>query len=327
MSVAAPSHEPNEPLHIPPPAPAPRYRLVIAFVLYYLVPVWLAWFVYDLSTDGLVAEISEATGALTIPALIAVAVRLRSKRKSNVPFYVAIAVTVFAILSGNQNRIKDANDANAYRREMAGATPENYQDRLAHSQTRLGQTVYSVIQISENSATKVGYLLSTLDDEQLTDGLKSEILLDRKKRSRVKQLVKDKMAYARAALTQIDALYSDMRKEVDAKLGDVPGNLKTSFLAGFDESRPENERLIKAYVANYAAMYKHLLAMLDILDANDGKFTIRDDGKVIFGDNAPIAPYNQETADLQRDAVNIQQIQERMIAVRNAGIKKMIPAQ
>jgi hypothetical protein len=47
---------------------------------------------------------------------------------------------------------------------------------------------------------------------------------------------------------------------------------------------------------------------------------------VIFADNAPIAPYNQETADLQRDAANIQKIQERVVAVRNAGIKKMIPS-
>jgi hypothetical protein len=71
----------------------------------------------------------------------------------------------------------------------------------------------------------------------------------------------------------------------------------------------------------------HLLAMLDILDANDGRFTVRQDGKVIFAENAPIAPYNQETADLQRDAANLQQIQARMVAVRNAGIKKLIPAQ
>jgi hypothetical protein len=246
MSVAAPSHEPNEPLHVASPAPAPRYRLVIAFALYYLVPGWLPWFVYDFSTDGLVAEISEATGVLLIPALIAVAVRLRSKRKSNVPFYVAISVAVFGIWSGNQNRIKDATDANAYRREMAGATPENYRDRLAHSQTRLGQTFYSVVQISESSATKIDYLLSTLDDEQLKDALTSETLLDREKRSHLKQLVKDKMAYARAAFTQIDALYSDMRKEVDAKLADVASNLKTSFLAGFDESRPENGEPVAA---------------------------------------------------------------------------------
>jgi hypothetical protein len=169
--------------------------------------------------------------------------------------------------------------------------------------------------------------LTALDDDKTGDILTTETLLDREKRSRAKQIVKQKMEFARAAFTQIEALYSDMRKDVDAKLADVPDNLKRSFLVGFDESRPENERLIKAYVANYADLYKHLLAMLDVLDANDGRFTIREDGKVIFAYNAPIAPYNQETTDLQRDAANIQQIHERIIAVRNAGIKKMIPAQ
>jgi hypothetical protein len=143
MSVPAPSHEPNEPLHIASPAPAPRYRMVAAFALYYLIPIWIAWFVYDFSADGLVSEIAEATGALVIPSLIATAVRLRSKRKSNVPFYVAVGFAAFGIISGNQYRIKDAIDANAYKREMAVATPENYRDKLAHSQTRLGQTLYS----------------------------------------------------------------------------------------------------------------------------------------------------------------------------------------
>jgi hypothetical protein len=84
--------------------------------------------------------------------------------------------------------------------------------------------------------------------------------------------------------------------------------------------------LIRSYVANYVDMYKHLLAMLDILDANDRRFTIRQgDGMVIFADNAAIAPYNQETEGLKRDAANIQQIQGRMNAARDTGIKKMIP--
>jgi hypothetical protein len=327
VPVAAPSPEPAERLNIVSPAPAPRYRMVAAFALYYLIPMWIAWFVYDFSTDGLVSEIGEATGALAIPALIATVVRLRSKRKSNVPFYVAVGFAAFGIISGNQYRIKEAIDANAYKREMAGATPENYRDKLAHSQTRLGQTLYSAIQISENSAAKFREILSTLDDNDTGNILTTETLLNREKRSRAKQMVKQKMEFARVAFSQIETLYSDMRKDVDAKLADVPDNFKRSFLAGFDESLPENEKLIKAYVADYADLYKHLLAMLDILDANDGRFTIRQDGKVIFADNAPIAPYNQETADLQRDAANLQQIQARMVTVQSAGIKKLIPEQ
>ena len=84
--------------------------------------------------------------------------------------------------------------------------------------------------------------------------------------------------------------------------------------------------MVKAYLANYAEMYKHLIGLLDILDANDGKFTIRQDGKVIFADSAAAPPYNQETSDLQRNAVNIQKIQERMNALQAAGIKKLIPS-
>ena len=96
MTVAAPSPQSRD---IAPPVPAPRYRMIIAFALYYLIPIWIAWFVYDFSTDGLVSEIAEATGALAIPALIATAVRLRSKKKSNanVPFYIAAGFAAFGI--------------------------------------------------------------------------------------------------------------------------------------------------------------------------------------------------------------------------------------
>src|ERR1700726_802415 len=86
--------------------------------------------------------------------------------------------------SFDYKRIKALIDANAYKQEMVGATPENYRDKLAHSQTRLGQTFYSVIQISENSAAKFGNILTILDDEKTGDILTTETLLNREKRSR-----------------------------------------------------------------------------------------------------------------------------------------------
>lgn len=298
----------------------------LAFALYYLIPLWIAWFAYDFSSDGVVSEVAEATGALLIPALIATAVRVRGTRKTNLPFYVAVAVAGFGVLWGNQSRIKDAVDANAFKREMAGATVENYQDKLAHSQTQLGQMFYSVIQATNTSRAKLEQILLALDDESTADILTKETLLDRDKRSHAEQILKQKMASAKAALPQIEAVYSDLRKSAE-KFSDIPDNIKRSFLVGFDESRAANEGLIKSYVINYEDLYGHLLAMLDILDANDGRFTIRADGKVIFTDNAAIAPYNQETASVQGDANNLEQIKTKMNAAHDAGIKKMIPTQ
>jgi hypothetical protein len=326
MSVAVPSPEPAEPPQVITLAPAARYRMVVALALYYCVPLWVAWYVYELSGAGLSATLGEATGALVIPGLIAVGVRKWVKGKSNVPFYVAVVIAAFGFLSGNQNAIADAIDAHAYQREMAGATTENYRDRLAHSQTRLGKSLFAAVQISESSGAKVIALLSPLDDDQLKDALTSQTLLDGKKRKQTKQLPKDKTVFAQATLVKIGSLYTEIRNDMDAKFTGVPVGFKRHFFIGFDESRPENERLIRSYVANYVDMYKHLLAMLDILDANDRRFTIRQgDGMVIFADNAAIAPYNQETEGLKRDAANIQQIQGRMNAARDTGIKKMIP--
>jgi hypothetical protein len=281
--------------------------------------------VYDFSAEGLVAEIAEATGALFIPGVIGVAVWYR-RRRSYLPFYVAIAVAAFGFLSGNEDRIKEAIDTNAYRREMAEATPENYRYKLAHSKTRLGQLLDSVLHIAESSATNLQSMFSALDDPQLVTMFTSETLLDRQQRSRLKERAKNKLVYANSLFTQADTFYSKMREDVVTKLADVRGNIAGRVLAGFDETRPESEKLLKDFVTNFADFYQRIIGLLDILDANDGKFTIRQDGKVIFADDAAAASYNQETADLQRDAANIQKIQERVVALRSAGIAKMIPA-
>jgi hypothetical protein len=314
-----------------------RLNLSIAFGLYYLIAIWLAWFVYGGSTGGMVTELAEATGALSILALIAAVITIWIK--SNIPFYIAIALACAANLSGHMDRIKEAMDAYTYsQHEMADATLENYRDKLVHSQTQTGQTFNSVSQIMDSVSAELASSLNALNDQQLINDLSNaETLSNREKRNKVEQRVRDKMALAQTTFPQVEALYDNMRENAYTELtklnvpdmkGREPGHMqkiiKKSFLTGFDKARPENEKLTKAYIANYGDMYKHILAMLAILDANDGRFSIRQDGKVLFADDAPIAPYNEETADLQHDFINIQQIQGRMAQLRDAGIKKMI---
>src|SRR5262249_46215855 len=144
----------------------------------------------------------------------------RSKRKSLVPFYIAIAAAALGFLSSS--RISGTDEVNALNREMAGATPENYHDKLAQSQTKLGRAWYSAIQVSERNEAKINLLLSALDDQQLADVLARETLLDREKRSQAKKLLKDKMDFAQTVFTRVETLYGEMRKDMVVQFLDAP---------------------------------------------------------------------------------------------------------
>jgi hypothetical protein len=336
-TVDAPTPEPGAVNKI---AQVPKHRrrnLVIAFGIYYLFAIWLAWFVYGGSTEGVVAELGEATGALAFLALIAAVIRIWIK--SNIPFYIAIALAGFATVSGNMDRIKEAIQWHTYtEHEMADATPENYREKLADAKTSVGQSFNSVAEIMETAVAETASSVVALDDQQLIkDVFNAEILSNREKRNKVEQRVSAKIALAQTTFPQVKTIYDNMRANAYTKLtklnipdikGREPGHmqniLKESFLNGFDKARPENERLYKEFIANYGDAYKHILAMLKILDANDGKFTIGQDGKVLFVDNAPIDAYNQETAGFQHDAINLQQVIAKMQGRRNEWIETII---
>jgi hypothetical protein len=182
-NIDAPAPEPSAVGKI---ARVPKHRrrnLAIAFGLYYLIAIWLAWFVYVGSTEGMAAELGEATGALAILALIAAVITIWIK--SNIPFYIAIALACAANLSGHMDRIKEAMEAHTYRgHEMADATLENYRDKLAHSQTQLGQVINSVSQIIDNVSAELGSPLVALNDQQLmNDVFDAETLSNREKRN------------------------------------------------------------------------------------------------------------------------------------------------
>src|SRR5262249_23214838 len=142
----------------------------------------------------------------------------RSKRKLLVPFYVAIAAAALGFLSNS--RISGTDEVNALNREMAGATPENYHDKLAHSQTKLVRAWYSVIQVSERSEAKIDLLLSALDDQQLADVLAPKTLLDHEKRGQAKKLLKEKIDFSRTVSARVETLYDEMRKDMVVQLLD-----------------------------------------------------------------------------------------------------------
>ncbi|MGE3279639.1 MAG: hypothetical protein AB7H90_03735 [Alphaproteobacteria bacterium] len=298
----------------------PRSRIAIALLLYFLIPSWIGWFVHE-SVEGLIYKISEAIGTLLIPILIAGVIRIRSKQKSNAPFYIAIIIAALAFLSSNQKEISDASDFHRYRREMAGANSENFRQKLAHSTTRMGQFLNSALLSIDNS--RLVSITSALEDVELNNLLASDTLLDKNKRNRLRELIADKIAFAGRASSQMKILYDELWENLEAKLKNDPTELKRSFQVGFDRSRPEGEKLTKSYIENYGSMYRHLLTMLDILDANDGKFTIQQDGKVIFANNAAVESYNRETAGLQGAAANIQNIQEKLRANQGAMIQSI----
>jgi hypothetical protein len=332
----------GKPMALPTMVYSKRNQLTIALTLYFMIPLYLAKIVYNFSADGVAAEVGEATGSLIVLILIALIIAgiLRFWRiKSIIPFHIAIILSAVVFVDANWNRFKaEFVDMGTYQSEMERATPEDYRDRLAHSQTKLGQDFNKMAQIQEAASVELASAIKALDDEQLVKNLfaatgetLSETLSSLDNRNDAEQRIQAKMALAQTTLPQIGRLFDSVRKIAETKIAETqlatphpntdPGK---EFLTGFDNARPEKERLIKEYVTNYWYAYKHMLEMLKILDANDGKFTVQKDGKVIFAENEPIAAYNVENAELQRDLANIRLISTKMQASQNAAIQKVI---
>jgi hypothetical protein len=164
---------------------------------------------------------------------------------------------------------------------MAGATPANYRGILAHSKSRLGQTTNSVVEITERYGTRLESILVSLDHERSAALLTPKALVDPGQRAELMSYVLKEQQIASNALPQIEKSYDEMRGDLVAAVRDSSDRLQQAFLKGFDEMRPASEGLMQSYLATYLNGYRHLAAMLLILDENAGKFTVRQDG---YGD-------------------------------------------
>ena len=82
--------------------------------------------------------------------------------------------------------------------------------------------------------------------------------------------------------------------------------------------------MFRDYVGTYSEAYKHLINLYQILDDNDGKFTIRSDGMVIFSQKPPIDVYNRESADLKRALTDQVKLQQQFVRMHQNGITKIV---
>ena len=301
---------------------ATRWRMLLALVLYALVAVWLGWYVYDFSADGVAEMFGKAMGALLIPCAIAFFFARRSK--SATPYFLAIPITALLLVLGSDGGIRDSYDAAQFKREMATATPENLREVFSRSTTRLGQTLNALLQILESHSHKSEATLASLDDDQFLNMLKSETLLSPEKRSALRNLAKTKQVLARNFEAQIPIEYNRVRQEMEAAASGLSASGKRGVLRGSDESRTLIERLFRDYVGTYSEAYKHLINLYQILDDNDGKFTIRSDGMVIFSQKPPIDVYNRESADLKRALTDQVKLQQQFVRMHQNGITKIV---
>jgi hypothetical protein len=303
---------------------ANRLRTGIAFLVYFAVSLWLAWYIYDFTTDGVAACIGEAIGTLLIPGLIAFAFARR--RSSVVPYYIAVAVSAAAYLSANSERIAEAYDARKYRAEMAHATPASFREIISHSQSHIGQTLNSVFEIAERHSKAMLSILSSLDDDRFQNMFTPDTLNDRSKRTLLKNLAKRKQEEAILTQQEMTNEFRSIRDEIVSTTHNLPAGMERSILTGFDETSPKSEKLVHDYIQTYVNSYRHLIALYDILDHNEGKFTVGKDGFVTFVENEPVAQYNHELADLRSDIGNLVKIRGEMVENQKAGIAHIIDA-
>jgi hypothetical protein len=181
-------------------------------------------------------------------------------------------------------------------------------------------------EIAERHSEAMLSILSSLDDDRFQNMLTPDTLNDRSERTLLKNLAKQKQEKTILAQQEITNEFRGIRDEIVSTTHNLPAGMKRSILTGFDETSPNSEKLVHAYIQTYVNSYRHLIALYDILDDNEGKFTVGKDGFVTFVANEPVAQYNHELADLRSDIGNLVKIRDKMVENQKAGIAHIIDA-
>ncbi len=304
------------------PRAVTRLYVVIAVLLYLAIPVWMAWYIYDFTADGIASSVGEGIGTLLIPGLIAFAITRR--RSSVIPYYIAFVVSAIVLLSANSDRIFEAYDVHQYRAEMSNATPVNFRQIIAQSKSHIGQMLNSVLELTDHHGERIQAIIASLEDDRLQEALTADTLANRDKRKFLKVLAQQKQEASYHASEDVAVEYGRMRDDMLRVVNNAPPGMQKSVLAGFDRTRPVSEQLVRDYALTYTDFYKHLIALYNILDENEGKFTVRQDSFVIFVENPAIAAYNKEMQDLRQDAGNLKKISDKWVENQRAGVWRII---
>lgn len=177
--------------NIPPPkGGGSRARGIAALTAYLAIAMWLAWYIYGFSGDGIAAVVGRALGTLLIPALIALAVAGRRMLSTALP--IAILVSALFLLYGEWDEIVSAHDVRQYQAEIATATPDNYLSIINNSKTRIGKVMSALLGISQKSQQQLATILADIDDTRLGQALAPATLENKGKMRELTQIMENK---------------------------------------------------------------------------------------------------------------------------------------
>jgi hypothetical protein len=83
--------------------------MLLAMILYALVAVWLDWYVYDFSADGVAVRKSGGSAPNTVRNRFLFFFARRSK--SATAYFLANPITALLLVSGSESGIRDSYDA------------------------------------------------------------------------------------------------------------------------------------------------------------------------------------------------------------------------
>jgi hypothetical protein len=257
-------------------------RLWLAFSLYFIVAIGIDYYSYDSLTDGLAVAIGFAIGTLAIPLAIAWAVSRRHKH--NTAIYIALLTSTAMLVHGQWDQIEDAHDVRLLRRQLALAPAQDALSIILMSPTRIGRAAKSYW----TDMSGVNTVLAELDDNRLFNSISLDTLKDQKKIAAMAKIAADKLAFCQEADAKIDNIYAAATDKHKNEIDD----LWVAFIEGQRKSRKITDPLLHTLVAEYIDAYNALLEIYDILQREDGKYAVPDDGILSFANPAAADQFN-----------------------------------
>jgi hypothetical protein len=291
-----------------------QWQALAALAVYCAIPLGLAWYIYDFSSDGIISTFGEAIGALVIPGLITVAIAKR--RHTQLPFFVALVFSAFAIVYANWDRLILSLDAQQFKAEMKNATSDNYLDILRRSNTQIGRALSSAMTISQKRSEALAVVLADMDDDQFSESLAPTTLKSAERMGRLTDLAQRKREIVAAADTKFDAIFKTAYEKVETSFADLPLHAKTSALRGYQGSSETVRSLLKEYVQDYAELYDNLIGLYSLLHQHTGRYTIGENGDITFIESNVAANYNRYLAALRQAGTKASEAQRKMVEMQ-----------
>jgi hypothetical protein len=225
-------------------------------------------------------------------------IRKKRPRKWEIVFLAMWAVTLLA----NWNRTLETYDAKQLQHELQTATSASDVQRvISQSKTHFGKLLTAVMAIESEARADTERVFASLNDPALSEVLNRSSMSDPQKLKQALSIAVRDAQIAAQASDKIQAIARRERENILAavKSQGVSEDATNNVTTGVDERHSKLLPLYLEYVAVEKDALQNIIAALELLLSEQGRYSVRPNGTVLFADARASEKYDDNSAALR----------------------------